>query len=507
MSIKLLDQFGKPMRIERPARQPRGRERDGGPRSTYDIAQTTPENQNHWAWATDLSANGELSPDVRKTSRNRSRYERRNNSYAKGLVETKAHDLIGTGPRLQLTIPGAKIESVRSVERQHRRWSKAAMIADKYRVMAETQVTDGECFGVMVTNPILRHAVKLDVRTIEADQCATPNLLWGDPRKAVDGIKFDQYGNPTEYHFLKTHPGDWWGFSLDYDKVSAESVVHWFRPGRPGQARGISELSAALPLFAQLRRYTLATLTAAEFAAMLAGVMKTNTPAEDGGEVEVSAADRLPLVRGSLIALPEEWDAIQFKPEQPTGTYADFKAALLGEIGRGVHTPYSIVSGDGSRENFSSMRFTVALYQRSIWIERDRMQTRVLDPILWAWLDEAVLAGLIPDDLPPFIEWDWEWHWDGFDSIDPVKDATAAQIRLANGLTTYAAEFAAQGLDYVEVFDQQMKEIAMRAERGLPAPAAPEKASSSPAKDEKPSDEEDPAKDDESVPEKEVAHV
>ncbi len=52
-----------------------------------------------------------------------------------------------------------------------------------------------------------------------------------------------------------------------------------------------------------------------------------------------------------------------------------------------------------------------------------------------------------------------------------------------------------------------MKEIAMRAERGLPAPAAPEKASSSPAKDEKPSDEEDPAKDDESVPEKEVAHV
>lgn len=493
--VQLLDHHGQPYRRERRARSERERH-DSGPRSTYDSAQTTPENQNHWAWSTDLSANAEHSADVRRTIRNRARYERRNNSYAKGLVETRAHDLVGTGPRLQLTIPDARQESVRVVERANRRWMRAATMAEKLRVLSETQITDGEGFGVMVTNPRLRHAVKLDVRTYEADQIATPNLFWEDPNKAVDGIRFDEFGNPIEYHLLKNHPGDWLGAGRDYDRLPAERVVHWFRPGRPGQARGISELSAALPLFSQLRRYTLAVLTAAEFAAMLAGIMKTTASAEDGGDVEVDVWDRFPLVRGSLVALPNEWEATQFKAEQPTGTYADFKAALLGEIGRGMHTPYSVISGDGSRENFSSMRHTAALYQRAIWIERDRMQMRVLDPLLWEWFDEAVLVGLIPDDLPPFSEWDWEWHWDGFESIDPVKDATAAQIRLANGLTTFAAEFAAQGLDYVEVFDQQAKEMQMREERGLPAATSPNVSTTSDANE--PSD---PSK------KKELAHA
>jgi capsid protein len=60
--------------------------------------------------------------------------------------------------------------------------------------------------------------------------------------------------------------------------VPARLVLHWFTPDRFGQLRGIPEITPALPLFAQLRRYTLATLTAAEIAAMLAGVMQTNLP-------------------------------------------------------------------------------------------------------------------------------------------------------------------------------------------------------------------------------------
>ena len=42
------------------------------------------------------------SPAVRRTLRNRARYEVANNSYARGIVLTLANDSIGTGPRLQL---------------------------------------------------------------------------------------------------------------------------------------------------------------------------------------------------------------------------------------------------------------------------------------------------------------------------------------------------------------------------------------------------------------------
>ena len=77
---------------------------------------------------------------------------------------------------------------------------------------------------------------------------------------------------------LKRHPGDSGVFRTPvddlaaYDTFAASSVVHYFRVDRPGQLRGIPDITPALPLFAQLRRYTLATIAAAETATV--GVQK-----------------------------------------------------------------------------------------------------------------------------------------------------------------------------------------------------------------------------------------
>jgi capsid protein len=92
--------------------------------------------------------------------------------------------------------------------------------------------------------------------------------------KAKDG-----HGNPVEYHVLKDHPGATLaGFSRDFDRVSAEAVIHFFRADRPGQSRGIPEITPALPLFAQLPRYTLAVIAAAKAAADFAAVLYTDGP-------------------------------------------------------------------------------------------------------------------------------------------------------------------------------------------------------------------------------------
>ena len=55
----------------------------------------------------------------------------------------------------------------------------------------------------------------------------------------------------------------WTRYSQAYDRVPAAAVIHYFRTDRPGQRRGIPEITPALPLFAQLRRYTLAVIAAA----------------------------------------------------------------------------------------------------------------------------------------------------------------------------------------------------------------------------------------------------
>jgi lambda family phage portal protein len=467
--VEILDEFGKPFRREIGSEQSTPTRR-----ATYDAADTTDENYKHWARADNLPPNMATTMGVRRTLRNRSRYERANNPYCRGLVSTISADMIGTGPRLALNIPGAADWKVKQVEGAFANWALASNLADKLRLKCEAKIVDGESISLMTTNPKVQHPVKLDIRTYEADQCMTPFFDPFDPLR-YDGMELDVHGNPTHYNLLKYHPGGmWWIIPWETDTIPAESILHWYRPDRPGQLRGIPEISSALPLFAYLRRYTLSTLAAAEIASMLAGIMHTdqsaNGPDSAGGP---KLYDAIELVRGSLLSLPEGWEATQFQPNQPTSSYKEFKGEILTEIGRCVNATFNIIAGNSSGYNYSSGRLDHVIYFRSIRVERHRMRFRVLDRLFRAWLEEAVFVdGLLPEGLPPFATWTWEWYWDGFESIDPLKDAMADVTNLTWNLTTLKEIYAQRGQDWEPALRQRAKEIALCAELGIPIDAA-----------------------------------
>ena len=67
-------------------------------RGKFDAAERG-DDYKHWSNADAFAADAALSPSVRRTMRNRARYERANNSYLAGISATLANDLIGTGPR------------------------------------------------------------------------------------------------------------------------------------------------------------------------------------------------------------------------------------------------------------------------------------------------------------------------------------------------------------------------------------------------------------------------
>src|SRR3989339_1207665 len=77
-------------------------------RARFASAETSENNRRHWAFADSLSADAAATSDVRRTLRNRARYEVANNSYARGIVLTLANDAIGTGPRLQMLTDNAE---------------------------------------------------------------------------------------------------------------------------------------------------------------------------------------------------------------------------------------------------------------------------------------------------------------------------------------------------------------------------------------------------------------
>ena len=111
---------------------------------------------------------------------------------------------------------------------------------------------------------------------------------------------------------------------LDFDRLPASSVLHWFRADRPGQARGIPDITPALPLFAQLRRFTLAVIAAAETAADFAGILYTDAPAS--GEADAAEPfEPIELEKRALVTMPGGWKMAQLQAEQPATTYAEFK--------------------------------------------------------------------------------------------------------------------------------------------------------------------------------------
>lgn len=438
---------------------------------SYDSAKTTDENRKHWAETDSLSADATLDPGTRQILRDRCRYEARNNGYFGGLIESLANDLVGTGPRLQVTIPGIDRDTTRLIEAAWLNWTRAANLAEDLRLLHSTRIRDGECFALLVDNPLLpqtgRTTVSLDLALYEAEQVADPFHVGTDPLY-VDGIRRDRAGNPVEYTFLEGHPGSISPmFSFATRKYPAAEVIHWWRPERPGQTRGVPLLQSSLPLFGQLRRYTLATLGAAELAAMLAGVMKTDQPAVDGSPVEIQTMDTIELVRNALVTLPGGWDATQFKPEQPVGTYADFKQQILTEIGRPAQCPRNVITGDSSPYNYSSAKLDERLYFRAVRVERARLRFQVIDRIFGAWVEEAALAQAIPPALPPLTQWSWEWHWDGFESIDPQRDAQTDETMLRAGTTTLAEVYARRGQDWEEAVRQRARERDLLAELGL----------------------------------------
>ena len=471
----LLDQYGRPLKTAR---------RGGGIRAVVDLAQSSIESERHWVKADGLSAASANSPDVRKKCRDRSRYERVNNSYCRGFVGRLAHDNIGTGPRLQLRISGVSEDAIRQTEDRFAGWAADGVVdlAEKYRVLDESTVGDGECFGLQVTNPVVRDPVKLDLRLIETDQCETPDLAWDDAT-SVSGIRFDAAGNPIEYHFLKQHPGDqaWTGFGMDYDRVSAAYVLHWFTPSRPGEVRGLPEITAALPLFAYLRRYTLAVINTAENAAAISGILETELPPTDYGLTATTADGEpdmqiIPAVRGALMATPAGMKFKGFAAEQPTTVFHDFVRAVLTEIGCVFQAPLSVVTGNDNDSSFSGGRLNLLPYHRKAWIRRARFKTRVADPMFRAWHAEASrIPDYLPAGLPDISLWAWDWQWDGFDSIDVIKEAQADALELANNTLSLSEICARKGTDWKAVLKQRAAELQLMTELGLPppGPAAP----------------------------------
>jgi len=440
---------------------------------SYDAAATTRHNANHWQYADNRDANSLIFQDL-ATLRNRCRYECRNNSYAAGIVDTLANDIIGTGPTPQLESDNPNINET---EDKFIEWMadcniEGGCLADMLRIVGGWQQCEsGEgLLSFVNTKKISPREIAMRLLAIEPDRLFTPyNLLGANvlDNKVGEGIKFDDEGRPEIYYISKTHPGAMWKIAniTEYDEVPARQIIHLFKKTRPGQSRGVPWLTPSLTLFAELRRFTSATIAAAESAANQAGILKTKVDTTDD-DATYAGGEELEIPKNSWLTMPEDSDLQQMRAEHPATTYEMFKNQIINEIARCLNMPFNVAAGNSSNYNYASGRLDWQTYFRAILVIRRWLEGAALGRIFLAWYHEALM-------VPGYLKYATKdpvnitWHWPGSKHVDPIKEANAQKIRLGSLTTTLANEFAEQGMDWERELKQIAKEKALMKKLGL----------------------------------------
>ena len=356
-----------------------------------------------------------------------------------------------------------------------------ADFAGLQRLATRRLVTDGEVFGLMIqTEGGLR------VRLIDADQVSGAyhaDLPGGS--RIVAGIEYDADGRRVAFHMTMQPLGLPIASPYQTVRVSAEDVVHVFRPDVPGQVRGTSWFAPILLRLTDHDAAVDAQLMRQKISAMFCGFIVdangegtgfSGTPAPDGS-LEAG------LEPGLLRVLAPGQDFRQSEPATIGAEAIQFLTVTAHEIAAGLGVPYDQLTGDLSHVNYSSIRAGLVEFRR----RADALQNALLifqfcRPIRRRLITTAILSGELSApgfsaDPEPWLSTSWivpKTDW-----VDPAKDVDAEIAAIGAGLMSRRQAVAARGYD-LEALDQEIaadhadaKALGLDFSTTVPTPAVP----------------------------------
>ncbi len=434
----------------------------------------------------------------------------RNNGLASGAIQTLKDNIVGNVLRLSAKpdphlLGWSKAQAaawVKNTEAQFRTWAETTE-CDAGRAMTLLGLTtqalgaalfNGEALAVPLWLPRRDARWATRLMLIEADRLATPPGM--EHRDDIrGGVEIDAYGAPVAYWIQKRHPGDRygavWNPSPDqWERIPAftpwgrRRVIHLHDKERTGQSRGKPILTSVMREFRMAGHYETTELQAAVANSLIAAFIESDLPQEEVAQLFASGEDGNPesywrqvhqeyhttLKGGAVIPLPIGSRLSGFQPGRPNTAFEGFMYAVLRHIAAGLNIPYELLTKDFSQTNYSSARAALLEAWRFFMGRRRWIKEYWLDPIYALWLEEAVQRGRV--EAPDYYENHYaynrcRWIHSGRGWVDPVKEATAAKIRMEAGLSTLETECAEQGLDWEEVLDQRAREKQALAERDL----------------------------------------
>lgn len=446
----------------------------------------------------------DISPDL-PALRDRSRDQMRNAPVALGALNTDVLHVIGTGLSYNPAIDAARLGLTdeqaeawaRDTKWRFDAWAESPD-CDYYRQLDFYSLTglayrsweeSGDSF---VLTPVLRRAGydMLVLQVIEADRVCNPRGQQ-DSTTLQDGIVLeDGTGIPLAAWIAKNHPGDWRGnnewkeVAFRGAKTDRRNLLHLLDIDRPGQVRGVPWIAPIIEPLKQLQKWSDSELNAAVVSSLYVMFMEMDGEAFQDLYDEESASRIIKkseqwsgkVESGKAVnLLPGEKANIQ-TPGRPNPEFDPFFQSMVGQLGISLGMPKEVLMMH-FQSSYTAARGALLMAWRRFTQRRDKIAKLLCQPVVELWLANEVAAGRIACPgffADPAIRAAWctaTWTGDGPGSVDPVKEVTAAEKRVAMGISTLQSEsIQYDGRDWETKHRQRAKEVAAQKRDGT-APA------------------------------------
>jgi len=261
--------------------------------------------------------------------------------------------------------------------------------------------------------------------------------------RIVYGVEYDAIGARAAYWLFREHPGNTvWPVSQS-QRVPADSVLHIFKPERPGATRGASWFAPVLLRFKDLDEYEDATLMKQKIAACLA-VITTDV---DGASAPLGTADdtKTPAIDslepGAILNVPPGRSVEVVQPPS-VRDYADYTKVSFRGIAAGLGIGYEDLTGDYTNLPFSAARMSRLRH----WARVDDWRWRMLvpqfcDPV-WGWAMEAAQIMNLVTAAPGA-----RWTAPPLPMLEPDKEGLAYARNIRVGVQTLSDAIRERGYD------------------------------------------------------------
>lgn len=455
-----------------------------------------------WKYTKGQSADADILPDA-PDLRDRSRDLVRNEPVAAGAIAGVVTSVVGTGLALQSRVDWEALGMTedqaaawqKGTEREYRLWAEstacdATRTQDMYGLQAlafRATLESGDVFSLTPMRAVPGMPYRTCLQLIESDQVSNPQH-GADTSKIAGGVELDAYRAPVAYHFQRTHPGSVYAQASAWDRIDAfgaktgrRQVLHLYDKVRPGQTRGVPYLSPVIETLKMLGRYTEAELMAAVVSGMFTvfvtserGGLDPNDASGIGAETGAQASDKdIKLGPGAIVDINPGEIIETANPGRPNQAFDGFVQSLCRFIGLALELPYEVLIKHFSA-SYSASRGALLEAWKFYRRRRAWLAATFCQPVYEIWMDEAVALGRIAapgyfdDPIMRRAYLGAEWVGDGPISVDPVKDVTAAGLRVDLGISTRQKEAALyDGGDWEANHAQLAKERTARLRAGL----------------------------------------